>query len=76
MCMCVGVCSLFIVHCIVIVVVLLLSQIRSQPCCGVGRVTIDEDGLTVLHYAGNGTLIYTAPTIKERKQKINAWPLK
>lgn len=34
--------------------------------CVAGRVTIDDDGLTVHHYAGNGTVVFTAPTVGPR----------
>lgn len=34
---------------------------------GFGRITINADGMTVQHYAGNGTVVYTAPTISSRK---------
>lgn len=42
---------------------------------GFGRITIDEDGLTIRHYAGNGTVIFTAPTLKPRTAHNVATPM-
>ena len=40
--------------------------VRFGLFCVAGRVTIDDDGLTVHHYAGNGTVVFTAPTVGPR----------